>query len=146
MLRIRRNVSRTQHYKRRSVGRRAEGHRPVAPCSAVQYNLSMRERGAADSGILSAAEEDSRLVRRVRAGDAAAEELLVQRHYRSVFNLAFRLSGDYDNAQDIVSEAFMRVHTALPNFRGDATFTTWLYRIVKNVFLDDRKKRRLRTH
>jgi RNA polymerase sigma-70 factor (ECF subfamily) len=71
---------------------------------------------------------------------------LVQRHYRNVFNLAFRLSGNYDDAQDIVSEAFIRVHNALPNFRGDANFTTWLYRIVKNVFLDERKKQRVRNH
>ncbi len=73
-------------------------------------------------------------------------ETLVQRHYRTVFNLAYRLSGDYDDAQDIVSEAFIRVQNALPNFRGDANFSTWLYRIVKNVFLDERKKQRVRSH
>lgn len=92
------------------------------------------------------AQEDSLLVARVRSGDFTAMDELVQRHYRSVFNLAFRLSGNYDDAQDIVSEAFIRVHNALPNFRGDANFTTWLYRIVKNVFLDERKKQRVRSH
>lgn len=97
-------------------------------------------------GLFSSASEDQRLVQRVRDGDFSAMDELVQRHYRSVFNLAFRLSGNYDDAQDIVSEAFIRVHNALPNFRGDANFTTWLYRIVKNVFLDERKKQRIRTH
>lgn len=92
------------------------------------------------------AQEDSLLVARVRSGDFTAMDELVQRHYRNVFNLAFRLSGNYDDAQDIVSEAFIRVHNALPNFRGDANFTTWLYRIVKNVFLDERKKQRIRNH
>ena len=99
-----------------------------------------------DDGLFSSAVEDQRLVQRVRSGDFSAMDELVQRHYRPVFNLAFRLSGNYDDAQDIVSEAFIRVHNALPNFRGDAHFTTWLYRIVKNVFLDERKKQRIRTH
>ncbi len=90
--------------------------------------------------------DDNALIERARGGDRSALEELVQRHYRTVFNLAYRLSNDYDNAQDIVSEAFIRVHNALPNFRGDANFTTWLYRIVKNVFLDERKKQRLRSH
>lgn len=86
------------------------------------------------------------MVARARAGERRALETLVQRHYRSVFNLAFRLCGNYDDAQDIVHEAFIRVHNALPNFRGEANFTTWLYRIVKNVFLDERKKQRIRSH
>ena len=86
------------------------------------------------------------MVARARAGDRRALETLVQRHYRSVFNLAFRLCGNYDDAQDIVHEAFIRVHNALPNFRGDANFTTWLYRIVTNVFLDERKKQKADQH
>lgn len=104
------------------------------------------EDGSFGSAPQSGAQEDSLLVARVRSGDFSAMDELVQRHYRNVFNLAFRLAGNYDDAQDIVSEAFIRVHNALPNFRGDANFTTWLYRIVKNVFLDERKKRRVRNH
>src|SRR5262249_41677030 len=88
--------------------------------------------------------DDAELIRRAPGGDRQALDELVQRHYRSVFNLAFRLANNYDDAQDILSEAFIRVHNALPTFRGDANFTTWLYRIVKNVFLDERKKQRIR--
>ena len=106
----------------------------------------MAHNGPMDDRHLSPAEEDALLVRRARAGDPNVMEELVQRHYRNVFNLAFRLSGNYDDAQDIVSEVFIRVHNALPSFRGDAHFTTWLHRIVKNVFLDDRKKQRVRNH
>ena len=106
----------------------------------------MAHNGPMDDRHLSPAEEDALLVRRARAGDPNVMEELVQRHYRNVFNLAFRLSGNYDDAQDIVSEVFIRVHNALPSFRGDAHFTTWLYRIVKNVFLDERKKQRVRSH
>jgi len=103
----------------------------------------MEQRGGSHSG---SHPEDAALIRRARDGDRRALEELVQRHYRTVFNLAYRLTNDYDAAQDIVSEAFIRVHNALPNFRGDANFTTWLYRIVKNVFLDERKKQRIRSH
>lgn len=105
----------------------------------------MRDRGTGADGR-SASDHDRELVRRARDGDRHALEELVQRHYRSVFNLAYRLSNNYDDAQDIVSEAFIRVHNALGSFRGDAHFTTWLYRIVKNVFLDERKKQRIRSH
>ncbi len=103
----------------------------------------MDQRGASSFG---GHQDDAALIQRARDGDRRALEALVQRHYRTVFNLAYRLSNDYDSAQDIVSEAFIRVHNALPNFRGDANFTTWLYRIVKNVFLDERKKQRIRNH
>jgi len=102
--------------------------------------------GDRDEDRLLAADIDARLIARARTGDSAAENELVERHYRNVFNLAFRLSGNYDDAQDIVIDAFVRVHNALPSFRGDANFTTWLYRIVKNVFLDERKKQRIRNH
>jgi len=100
----------------------------------------------AEERPLSPADDDALLIRRYRAGDYAAMEALVQRHYRNVFNLAYRLTANYDDAQDIVSEAFIRVQNALPNFRGDAQFSTWLHRIVKNVFLDERKKQRIRSH
>lgn len=106
----------------------------------------MRPLGFPEDGGSPYAQDDSELVARARAGERMAEETLVQRHYRSVFNLAYRLCNNYDDAQDIVHEAFIRVHHALPNFRGDANFTTWLYRIVKNVFLDERKKQRIRSH
>ena len=118
----------------------------LARVGAFPYNLTMRDRGGAEAGRFSSPEEDAALIRRARGGDRSAEEELVQRHYRSVFNLAYRLSNNYDDAQDIVTEAFIRVHNALPSFRGDAHFTTWLWRIVKNVFLDERKKQRIRTH
>ena len=72
--------------------------------------------------------------------------MLVQRYYKSVYNLAYRLCGNPDDASDIVQESFVRVYHALPNFRGDANFSTWLYRIVTNVFLDERKKQKVRAH
>jgi RNA polymerase sigma-70 factor, ECF subfamily len=106
----------------------------------------MRDRRQVENVPLSPALADNELIRQVRAGNQYAMDALVQRHFKNVFNLAFRLSNNYDDASDIVQEAFIRVHNALPSFRGDACFSTWLYRIVKNVFLDERKKQRVRSH
>lgn len=108
--------------------------------------LESQRLGSVRGNVSHAAASDPELIRLARAGDREALDALIQRHYRTVYNLALRLSGNYDDAQDIVSEAFIRVHNALPAFRGDSNFSTWLYRIVKNVFLDERKKQRLRTH
>jgi RNA polymerase sigma-70 factor (ECF subfamily) len=118
----------------------------VAGGNSNPYNANMRDRSRGENGRYPPHEDDSELVRRARTGDRQAMEYLVTRHYKNVFNLAFRLSNNYDDAQDIVTEAFIRVQNALPSFRGDANFTTWLYRIVKNVFLDERKKQRVRSH
>src|SRR6266511_5573907 len=90
--------------------------------------------------------EDADTIQRARQGDERALDLLVQRYHKSVYNLAYRLSGNPDDASDIAQETFLRVYHALPNFRGDANFSTWLYRIVTNVFLDERKKQRVRAH
>ena len=106
----------------------------------------MRDHGPAGNGHLHPPVEDSELIRRVKSGERQAMEELVQRHYNSVYNLAYRLCNNRDDAEDVVSEAFIRVCNALPGFRGDANFSTWLYRIVKNVFLDERKKQRIRSH
>jgi RNA polymerase sigma-70 factor (ECF subfamily) len=81
-------------------------------------------------------EGDAELVTRARRGDEAAFEQLVLRHQRYVFNLAYRVLGDYAEAEDMTQEAFVRVWRGLSGFRGQAQFTTWLYRIVHNLCLN----------
>src|SRR2546425_1127374 len=103
----------------------------------------MRQSGGSGSGGRG---ENQELIRPAPPGDQRAMDQLVERHFRAVYNLAYRLSGNHDDASDITQEAFLRVYHALPNFRGDAHFTTWLYRIVTNVFLDEKKKQRVRAH
>lgn len=71
---------------------------------------------------------------------------LVHRYYPRTFNLAYRLCGNRDDAQDLVSETFLRAFRSIRDFRGDAYFSTWLCSILKNVFLSERKKRRIREH
>ncbi len=90
--------------------------------------------------------EERILIERSRRGDLDAFDKLVRQYEKSVFNTALRLSGSYDDASDISQEAFVRTWNNLRSFRGDAQFSTWLYRIVTNVFLDDRKKKRARPH
>ena len=89
-------------------------------------------------------QEDRELIERSRRGDVNAFDKLVRRYERTIYNVAYRLCGSHDDASDIAQEAFVRSWNNLKSFRGDAQFSTWLYRIVTNVFLDDRKKKRAR--
>ena len=81
-------------------------------------------------------ENDAILVARARQGDEAAFEQLVRRHQRYVLNVAYRVLGDYAEAEDMTQEAFVRAWRGLSGFRGQAQFKTWLYRIVHNLCLN----------
>ena len=81
-------------------------------------------------------EEELRLVRRVQSGEAEAFEELVRAHEKTVYNLALRLVGNPQDAEDMAQEAFLKVYRSLPEFRGESKFSVWLYRIVSNVCLD----------
>ncbi|MCL5283900.1 MAG: sigma-70 family RNA polymerase sigma factor [Armatimonadetes bacterium] len=91
-------------------------------------------------------ELDSEILQRCRQGDRDAFDQLFRRYQQSIYNFAYRLTGDADEASDITSDAFLRVFNAINTFRGDASFTTWLFRIVTNVFLDEKKRQRVRAH
>jgi RNA polymerase sigma-70 factor (ECF subfamily) len=71
-------------------------------------------------------------VSRAREGDTAAFEGLVRIHTPLVFRLLTRMLGDRATAEDVLQESFVRAWRALPSFRGDAQFSTWLYRIAVN--------------
>jgi RNA polymerase sigma-70 factor (ECF subfamily) len=77
--------------------------------------------------------DDKVWVRQAQGGDQAAFAELVTRHQRYVYNLAYRLLQDADEAEDLAQEAFLRAWRGLASFRGEAKFTTWLYRIVTNL-------------
>jgi RNA polymerase sigma-70 factor (ECF subfamily) len=85
--------------------------------------------------------EDSILIDRFQGGDQQAFDALVQKHQARAYQYAFRLTRNPDDAADVVADAFVRVYKALQTFKGDSAFTTWLYRIETNCFLDMRKKR-----
>ncbi len=77
--------------------------------------------------------EEKELVRRAQQGDAEAFSMLVSEHQQFVYNLALRGLQDSHEAEDAAQDAFVRAWMALPNFRGQSQFRTWLYRIVTNV-------------
>jgi RNA polymerase sigma-70 factor (ECF subfamily) len=78
----------------------------------------------------------------VAEGDTAALGELARRHQRSALATAYRILGRWDAAEDVVQEAFIRVHRAAPTYQPSAAFSTWLYRIVVNLCRDALRKRR----
>lgn len=76
---------------------------------------------------------EAELVRRAQQGDTQAFAALLTEHQRFVYNLALRSLGDAHEAEDVAQEAFVRAWQALPRFRGQSRFQTWLYRIVVNL-------------
>jgi RNA polymerase sigma-70 factor, ECF subfamily len=91
-------------------------------------------------------ESERLLIERCKQGERQAFDELVRKYEKRVYNLAYRLSGSYDDANDISVDAFVRVFQAIKMFRGDANFSTWLFRIVTNVYLDRRKRTRNKQH
>ena len=79
------------------------------------------------------ADADALLVERVRLGDARAFEMLVVKYQRRIERLIGRMVRDTDLVQDIAQETFIRAYRALPQFRGESAFYTWLYRIAVNT-------------
>ena len=76
---------------------------------------------------------DAQLVRRVQKGDKGAFDALVLKYQHKIVNLVLRYVRDPDQAMDIAQEAFLKAYRALPRFRGDSAFYTWLYRIAVNT-------------
>jgi RNA polymerase sigma-70 factor (ECF subfamily) len=76
---------------------------------------------------------DEMLVERAKAGDQSAFGLLVEKYRHRVIRLVMRFARDFSTAEDLVQETFIRAYRALPTFRGDSEFFTWLYRIAVNV-------------
>jgi RNA polymerase sigma-70 factor (ECF subfamily) len=82
------------------------------------------------------ATEAAAVLARARQGDSDAFRALVEQHSRSVFRLAFRMTGNEQDAEDVVQESFRRAYRQLGRFESRANFGTWLYRIVSNCSVD----------
>jgi len=88
---------------------------------------------------------ESQLIRQACQGNASAVRALYERHSPRVFAVVRRIAGDDDTAQDYAQEAWIRAIRALPTFRGDARFSTWLHRIAVNSALQALRKAETRT-
>src|SRR5881296_928908 len=82
------------------------------------------------------ATEAAAVLARARQGDSEAFRALVERHSRTVFHLAYRMTGNEQDAEDVVQESFLRAYKQLGRFESRANFGTWLYRIAANCSVD----------
>jgi RNA polymerase sigma-70 factor, ECF subfamily len=87
---------------------------------------------------------DSAAAEEARKGNQHAFRVLVERHSRPVFRLAFRMTGNEQDAEDVVQESFLRAYRQIERFDGRAAFGTWLYRIAANCSLDLIRARKIR--
>lgn len=78
-------------------------------------------------------------VQRVQRGETDTFEILVRRHEKAIFNLLYRWLGDYSDAADVAQEAFISAYRSIKKFRGESSFSTWLYRIAINHAKNKRK-------
>ncbi|MDI6741056.1 MAG: RNA polymerase sigma factor [Candidatus Edwardsbacteria bacterium] len=86
------------------------------------------------------ADQLQQTVERFKAGDQSAFNHIVSTHQREIYNLAYRLTGNAEEAKDLTQDAFLRAYKALPGFRGDSSIKTWLFRITINLGNDWRRK------
>lgn len=88
--------------------------------------------------------DSARVLARARRGDEDAFRVLVEQHSRSVFRLAYRMTGNEQDAEDVVQESFLRAYKQLGRFESRANFGTWIYRITANCCVDLMRARQAR--
>jgi RNA polymerase sigma-70 factor (ECF subfamily) len=86
--------------------------------------------------------EDEQFAARARMGDRPAFERLVRRHQDRAFRFILRMIGSRDEAMDLTQETFLKAYRALPDWRSEARFSTWLFQIARNTALDALRRRR----
>lgn len=80
------------------------------------------------------------LITQAQTGNIAAYETLINQYQKTVYNFAYRLTNNQSDANDLAQDVFIKIFQALPKFRQQCSFSTWLYRIVYNTFLDEQKR------
>jgi RNA polymerase sigma-70 factor (ECF subfamily) len=94
---------------------------------------------------MSLIDEDAALIASALNGSAFAWEKLVKRHESKVYNLGMRLTGNSSDAMDLMQEVFLGVYRNLHRFRGDAKFSSWIFRVAHNKAVDMNRRKRLMT-
>jgi len=89
---------------------------------------------------------DEQLMTRYQSGEAKAFELLMERHYQSVYNFLYRYTGNTHAAEDLLQDVWMRVIRGAESYQQRAKFTTWLYVIARRITIDAARKAKFRRH
>lgn len=92
--------------------------------------------------IFNPLEKNAHLIERCKTGDRRAQQLIYQKYLRAMSRVAFRITGNEMEAEDVIQEAFVRAFRNLTNFKGEATFGAWLKRIVVNTSINHVKRRK----
>ena len=87
-------------------------------------------------------ENEHNLLKKAKSGDIEAFENLIEGYSKKVFNIAFRMLGNYEDANELAQEVFIKIFKGLKNFKEESTFSTWVNRITTNTCLDEIRKRK----
>ncbi|SDK23572.1 RNA polymerase sigma factor [Natronincola ferrireducens] len=85
-------------------------------------------------------QQEDVLIDKARQGDIESFELLIKAYQQRAFNIAYRILGNLEDANDVTQEALLKVYRSIHNFKGNSSFSTWLYSIVNNVCIDFLRK------
>lgn len=111
--------------------------------AANRKNIESARLSEGETGTVTLVEHnDGELVRLTLCGNTFAYNGLVQRYQKQVYNLAYRMLGNAEDAGDLVQDTFLRAYGALASFRQDASFLTWLYKIASNLCIDQLRSRK----
>ena len=119
-----------------------EEERPVGNSIPAQLTARLGNREVLSRDpIVEAVDPDLRLLERCRQGDAHAFETLFRKYQTYVYNISLGMLCNGEDAADITQETFLRLHRSLDSFRGDASFSTWLYRVAVNLCITELRRR-----
>lgn len=91
--------------------------------------------------LIDVSDADYRLIQQARQGDRYAFETLFRKYQTYVYNVSLGMLGNSEDAADVTQEAFLRLHRSLESFRGDSSFSTWLYRVAVNLCITELRRR-----
>lgn len=87
-------------------------------------------------------EDEKKLVQKCKKGDIESFELLIANHQKKIFNIAFRMLRNTEDASDIAQEVFLKAYKSISKFKETSSFSTWIYRIAVNTCIDEIRKRK----
>ncbi len=87
-------------------------------------------------------ENEKLLLTNAKKGDVEAFEALTSQYWKKIYNIALRMLGNHEDADDLTQDVLIKIFKSLRNFREESSFSTWIYRITKNVCIDELRKRK----